>query len=391
MKFTLKKIIFLVLFVFSGVYTYSNETDKVIGSLTISGLKRTRESVIYNLLDVEEGDKISLFDEDLIKQEILKTGILRPGEITYSEYENYIDINIEIKEKWTLIPIPIVSISGENQYYGFVLLEQNFLGLRKLLFVQSGYSTLAGFTGGLIYRDMDILPGDLYLLTGGFLSNDSDDSYIHTSGFLGTGKEFTKIKLQSLFNYDHFLFGNSEQNQFISNPFNFSYNDLFYTSAIQTGTKFSLTMTPGWDIEESSMFFKLNSSISYSKEIFKNLYLAGRLSSQHLDSPTLLEEYWGGSDNSRTLVPVLTDQYTGGSVLLEYAFLDFGAAVISSMVQYELGGYQHDSENWNVYTGPGAGLRLYLKKIAMPAIGFDVAYNTIENDFLFTLTMGMKR
>ncbi len=391
MKFTIKKNIFLVLFVFLGMYIYSIDADKVIGSLTISGLNRTKESVIYNLLNVEEGDKISLFDEDYIKQEILKTGILRPGKITYSEYENYIDVNIEIKEKWTLIPIPIVSISGDNQYYGFVLLEQNFLGLRKLLFVQSGYSTLLGFTGGLVYRDMDILPGDMYLLTGGFLSNDSDNSYIRASGFLGIGKEFTRMKFQSQFKYDHFLFDNSEQDKFISNPLNFSYNDLFYTSTIQTGTKFSLTLTPGWDIEGSSMFFKLNSSMGYSKEISENLYLAVLLSSQYLDSPTLLEEYWGGSDNSRTLVPVLSDQYTGGSVLLEYAFLDFGAAVVSLMIQYELGGYQHDSDNWDVYTGPGAGLRLYLKKIAMPAIGFDVAYNTIDNNFLFSLTMGMKR
>ncbi len=383
--------ILVILFIFSAIIAFTLEEDKVIGNITISGLKRTRESVIYNILEVEEGDCFSLFHEEVFTQEILKTGILIPGEITYREYKDYIDINIEIKEKWTFIPIPIVSLSEENQFYGLVLLEQNFLGLRKLLFVQSGYSTLVGFSGGIIYRDMDILPGDLYLLAGGFLSNDSDDSYLHSSGFFGVGKEFTKLKLQSQFKYDHFLFDNSRQNQFISNPFNFTYNDLFYTSTIQTGTKFSLTLTPGWDIEGYVMFFKLNSSISYSKEIFKNLYLSGRLSSQFLDSPTLLEGYWGGSDNSRTLVPVLSDQYTGASVLFEYVFLDFGSAVISSMIQYELGGYQHDSDNWNVYTGPGAGLRLYLKKIAMPAIGFDVAYSTINNDFLFTLTMGMKR
>lgn len=356
------------MFIFSAMFVYSIEEDKVIGKITLSGLKRTKESVIYNILNVEEGDDFSLFHEEVFTQEILKTGILIPGEITYREYKDYIDINIEIKEKWTLIPIPIVSLSEENQFYGLVLLEQNFLGLRKLLFVQSGYSTLVGFTGGIIYRDMDILPGNLYLLAGGFLSNDSDDSYLHSSGFLGVGKEFTKLKLQSQFKYDHFLFYNSGQNQFISNPFNFTYNDLFYTSTIQTGTNFSVTLTPGWDIEGSLMFFKLNSSISYSKEIFKNIYLAGRLSSQFLDSPTLLEGYLGGADNSRTLVPVLSDQYTGGSVILEYAFFDFKSAVISSLIQYELGGYQHDSDNWNIYTGPGAGLRLYLKKIAMPAI-----------------------
>lgn len=387
----MKKAVLVILFIFSGIFVFSQTEEKVIGSITISGLKRTRESVVYKILGVEEGDKISLFDEEVFTQEILKTGILRPGKITCNEYEDYIDINIEIKEKWTLIPIPIVSISGENQSYGFVLLEQNFLGLRKLLFVQSAYSTLAGLTGGIMYRDIDILPGDLYLLTGGFLTNNSDDSYVHTAGILGIGKEFTKLILQSQFKYDHFIFDSSEQNQFISNSFNIAYKDLYYTSTIQTGTSLSLTLTPGWNFGGSAMFLKLNGTMNHSKEIFKNLYLAGRISYQYFDSPTLLERYWGGSDNSRTLVPVLCDQYTGGSVFLEYAFLDFGAGAVSSMVQYELGGYQHDSNNWNIYTGPGAGLRLYLKKIAMPAMGFDIAYNTFNNNFLFTLTVGMKR
>lgn len=385
------KNVLVILFSFLGIFAFSMEDDRVIGSISISGLKRTSESVIYNLLEVKEGDRFSKFNEECFKQELLKTGILRPGKISYNQNEDKVDINILIHEKWTLLPVPIVSISGENQYYGFVLLEQNFLGLRKLLFIQSAYSTMTGLSGGIMYRDMDILPGDLFLLLGGFLSNNSDESYLHTTGFIGVGKEFTKLKIQNQIKYENFLFDNFEQNQFICNPINFMYTDLFYTSAMQTGTKVSMTMTPGWDIEELVMFLKLNNSFSYSKEIFRNLYLSGRLSSQFLDSPTLLEEYWGGSDNSRTLVPVLSDQYTGGSVLLEYAFLDFGAAVVTLMVSYEIGGYQHNNDNWNIYTGPGAGLRLYLKKIAMPAVGFNVAYNTIDNNFLFSVAMGMSR
>ena len=185
----MKRTAIVILFIFSAILIFSLEEDNIIGSITISGLKRTKESVIYNLLQVEEGDKFYLFDEEDFTQEILKTGILRPGEITYNVNEGYIDINIEIQEKWTLLPIPIVSISGENQYYGFVLLEQNFLGLRKLLFIQSAYSTLEGVAGGIMYMDMNILPNELYLLAGGFLTNNDDDSYMPTVVFSGIGKD----------------------------------------------------------------------------------------------------------------------------------------------------------------------------------------------------------
>lgn len=391
MKFVMKRTVFAVLFILSGIFVFSQEEEKVIRSITISGLKRTRESVIYNILEVEEGDKFSLFNEEVFKQDILKTGILKPGKIIYHENENYIDIIIEIQEKWTLLPIPIVSISGASQSYRFVIMEQNFLGLRKMLFINTGYSTQDGLTGGIMYRDIDILPNDLYLFVSGFFNNNRDKFYVHTLGNIGIGKEIDKFGLSSFLKYDHFLFDSSDQNQFISNSLIITYKDIYYTSTMQTGTSLSLTLTPGWDIHESTMYVNLNSSISYRKKILKKLYLSGRLSSQHFDSPILLERSWGGSDNSRTLIPVICDQYIGGSALLEYTFLNLGWGVISSYIQYELGGYQHNSDNWSMYTGPGAGLRLYLKKIAIPAVGLDVAYNTLNNKFLFTFAMGMSR
>ncbi|MDA3938655.1 MAG: hypothetical protein PF693_05015 [Spirochaetia bacterium] len=131
--------------------------------------------------------------------------------------------------------------------------------------------------------------------------------------------------------------------------------------------------------------------MNYNKEIFRDLYLAVLFSSQHFDSPTLLEQYWGGLDNSRTLIPVLCDQYMGGSIILEYIFLGFYRGDISFLILYELGGYQHDNEDWNEYTGPGAGLRLYFKKINRSSVGLDLAYNSLNNEFLFTLTMGIRR
>ena len=81
----------------------------------------------------------------------------------------------------------------------------------------------------------------------------------------------------------------------------------------------------------------------------------------------------------------------GGSIILEYAFLDLYWGYISFLLLYELGGYQHNSEDWNKYTGPGAGFRFYLNNITQSAIGIDAAYNSLNNEFLFTFTMGVKR
>jgi hypothetical protein len=70
--------------------------------------------------------------------------------------------------------ISAFSKDEDNQSYGFVIQEQNFTGLKTLLFVEAGFTSLYGLTGGIRYRDMEILPDDLFLRTGGLLTNKSD-------------------------------------------------------------------------------------------------------------------------------------------------------------------------------------------------------------------------
>lgn len=291
----------------------------------------------------------------------------------------------------TDLQIPILPGLKDSNSYGFFILDKNISGLTNMLFATAGFSTISGLTGQMQYINLDILPNDLYLHTGGFLSNKSDESYIHFSGNLSIEKKFDMLKLQPLLKYDNFLIDSSEQNQFISNLITITYSDLHYYSTLETGINLFLAFTRGWDFKRSTIFLKSNFNMNYTKEILRDIYMGGCFSSQFFDSPTLLEQYWGGEDNSRTLIPVLCDQYISGSIFLEYSFINFYWGDISSLVQYELGRYQHNSEEWIIYTGPGIGLRLYLESIIKSVVGIDVAYNSLNNEFLFTLTMGVKK
>ncbi|MEA1911765.1 MAG: POTRA domain-containing protein, partial [Spirochaetota bacterium] len=65
----MKRTVIAILFIFLAILVFSLEEDKVIGNISISGLKRTNESVIYNILKVKEGDNFSLFNEEVFTQD----------------------------------------------------------------------------------------------------------------------------------------------------------------------------------------------------------------------------------------------------------------------------------------------------------------------------------
>jgi len=92
-----------------------------IQSITITGLKRTRESVVYRELTFVEGDTLQQSEIgptlERNRNNLINMGIFNEVIVNIAEWDtdnNIVDISIEIKESWYIYAVPILELADRN-------------------------------------------------------------------------------------------------------------------------------------------------------------------------------------------------------------------------------------------------------------------------------------
>jgi len=100
--------------------TLEGQTVRV-NHITISGLKRTKESIVYRELTFALGDTLPQSDLGIIMERntnnLLNMGIFNEAVVNVKEWDtdnNTIDISIEVKESWYIYAVPIVELADRN-------------------------------------------------------------------------------------------------------------------------------------------------------------------------------------------------------------------------------------------------------------------------------------
>ena len=113
--------IVILFFSFSCLVESALSQPVTVRSITISGLKRTKASIVYRELTFGEGD--TLVQQDLgptlerNRNNLLNLGIFNDVIINVSEWDtdlNTIDVTIEIKESWYIYAVPILELADRN-------------------------------------------------------------------------------------------------------------------------------------------------------------------------------------------------------------------------------------------------------------------------------------
>jgi outer membrane protein assembly factor BamA len=130
--------------------------DDRVSAIEVEGNTRTAREVVIDALGVQPGDRVG--DESLpaLRQRVLNLRLFRDVEVTTRPSEGGLVLSVSVKERWTLIPIPIFGASGGTAQAGLALIETNLLGRRKLLAISGIYSS-RGQSGFLYYRDPALL------------------------------------------------------------------------------------------------------------------------------------------------------------------------------------------------------------------------------------------
>jgi len=138
--------------------------DDTISAIEVQGNERTAREVVVRALRVQPGDSVPDEFLPVLRQRVLNLRLFQDVDVTKRPSEGTVVLAVGVKERWTLVPIPILGASNGTAQAGLALLESNFLGRNKLLAISGIYSS-RGQSGFLFYRDPALL-GSRMVLAG---------------------------------------------------------------------------------------------------------------------------------------------------------------------------------------------------------------------------------
>jgi len=383
----------------------------IVKDIQIKGLEKTKPSVILSKCRVKPGEHLSEFKAEHLVQKLRKTNIFRDVDVYYVPEGDDVIINIDVKEKWSLIPMPVIKTSGDTRSFGAFVLDSNFLGYNKKLYTGGTWSNM-GFNAQIGYIDPGILQSNFTMavvFSGGqeIYENGSGDKDIYQEYqaqkwlcFSSLGYKFTDsitVSLTGLFrdvsivnDYDK-SFNKPESGQSYSQGIKIFINNLYYSGFFNYGFTGSLEYSRGIPLSEDTLGYNYSKmGLNYSMKVFNTHLLKIMCSGGASNTPDIFEERIGGITGFKTLPAekIAADYYYSSTVLYEIPLYRFSYLNLTVASFFEQGGFKDDDNEMEYFYGPGGGLRFYLKRIALPALGFDVAYNINTGEVLYSAAIG---
>jgi len=171
-----------------------------IVAILIEGAKRTDRETVLRLARVKEGDPWHEGLDTEARQLLLNAGIFYDVTVTAEQGTDGVRLRIALKDKWTLIPIPLISVKDGVTTWGGTVIESNLLGTGANLFAFLSVKQ-SELSGTLMYMDPH-LGGTRFQLFGAFGHTGEQQgiwdataeigSYLRqtTGGFLSVGYRF---------------------------------------------------------------------------------------------------------------------------------------------------------------------------------------------------------
>lgn len=388
--------------------------DLPIAAIRVEGLRRTRASVVEQWIDCAVGTPLSRCDLRAIHERIRRLAIFSQIDVALQKTPNGAEIVIRLEEKWTLYPVPMLWYSPRTQLAGLILVEANLLGYNKGLGIGAVYSnrgwyTLAG------YNDPNIGFTNAWatlhaFLGSGIVENDARDASVEQSfdmtrfdfeSALGwtfwdrLSPAWTSVVRVARVGATHVAGGEPATDGTVGiQGFYLVYSDRRYRELYDEGLRLSAEVQHAFPLDRTTPAYD---DVSFDGKWARPAPLRGffdvRAHAFVGPLPIVFEERLGGLPGSRTLPGgglVAADRYGSLSVEWQVPFwtLSFGTA--SALVFGEVGRYARNEQPAVTYGGPGAGLRFFLKRIAIPAVGVDVGYETGSRLVQFSVSVGYR-
>ncbi|MDA3957296.1 hypothetical protein [Oceanispirochaeta sp.] len=388
--------------------------DITIREINFNGLIRTKEHIALQIVrPVEIGSPFSNETEGIIIQELREAGIFNPEittEVIIQENEAFIEVFL--KDRWTLIPIPIFSFSQNGAWKAGVLgIESNLLGYYKTLGVglfigSEGWSLLSFFSDN-IFLGTDLKFGSSITLG----LNEITDENVQEETIRNYQVDETGfgMSLEYPFSEEFSLKGGGRYDRSVLRPesavqtgipdmqsaglFNeIIWKDLYYGIPYNFGLLAKAEFNWNWGFEDTENYTALKGKVNWSlNPIANHLLVIGAVSGWSRDNPVQQQFRLGGEPGSLVLPVrrIAADEYSASSAAYNVPLWFFPGGTLSIKGFYEVGYYKSDIVERTLFHGPGTGLEIFIDNLAIPAIQMNIAWNLETGRYQFSAGVGM--
>ena len=387
-------------------------SEIIIKDIQFEGLKRTKDHIALLIVrPVEIGDPFTDETEETIIQELREAGIFNPEiEVTTEIIDNEATINVVLRDRWTLIPVPLFSFSNSGSWrVGLLAIEGNFLGYYKTLGLGFFYGS-EGWSLISFYNDQIFLGTDMKFTAGfGAGFNEVTDENVYEEvlqkylsddlGFsLALEYPFTeKFSLAGDLGYNRSIL--REESALLTgipdlNTFGvggeIKWKNIYYDIPYEKGFLSKASYGWNWGFDETENFSTIEGNIVWSvTPWWKHLIVLEALGGWG-DLPAQAEFRLGGFPGSRILPSnkIAADQYVTSAFTYNVPVWFFPGGTLSTKVFYEAGYYSSDLVNPTLFHGPGLGLDIFINNLAIPAVQFNFGWNLDTGLFQFSAGVG---
>ena len=385
------------------------DSGVTISSIRFSGLKRTKEKTALRIIHpVEPGSPFNAETEELLIQKLRETGIFNP-EITIetSVKEGLADIEIFVRDRWTLIPVPIFSIDQTGDWRAGILgIESNLLGWNKTVglgffFGSKGWSFLNFYSDSSFFGSDLEFTSSINLGLNETVDEDSDENLLRTYesdeirfGLLLSYPLTEGLSVSAGWGYDRSTTRNSPVPDLNSTGLaaGIEWEEIYYDIPYEYGL--SARAGYGWNLGlgETENYQRVTSRISWGLKPFGRQLLQLRADAGWIDRAPVQNQFrLGGRPGTLTLPmgKIGAEDYASASLIWNTPLWSFRGGTLSARAFYEGGYYSSDLIDPVLFHGPGAGLELYINNLAIPAIQMNIAWNLETGVYQFSAGVGM--
>lgn len=374
-------------------------------------MKRTREDTIYYILDrIKVGSEYTALTTNEMAQKLHKENIFKPN-IGFDVVENGndVDITVEVEDRWTLVPLPVFSLSNNSYFVGLMLTENNLFGFNKKLGLLGVYGS-AGYFLRIEYNDkkfiIDNLNFNLFF----------DVGYKHIKS-LNIPKDTVSRQYENLFSmndllltynfFDSLLVGAGIKHEYYGNIKNIistvseinslglygfiGYKNINYQYPFEEGVSVKLSGGNQFSIIGGENYYSIEGEVNAAYIINSLQRIGGAVLMGYGDLPAQKEFSIGGSLGKYTIPQAVTfaDYHASTTFYYEISFLDialpnkepFGRGGFQFF--YEVGFYGSDVLGDTLHHGPGIGALFYLSGVSIPALELKLAFDIESMNLYF--------
>jgi len=379
--------------------------DAKLSKINFVGLKHTKEDVLYSELKDYIGktpdDKLlSQIETDLQARNLFSEIKLEVVENNDEECE----LNIQLKEKITFIPLPFVMVSSSGFMAGGFLMNMNAFGAGDLIVGGGLFSKDTIFGMGMYVHQPKVDRPGYNLFTEVKKStvkiSDYDDNRVAELDCFSINP-ITRITFK-LGKYNSINAGLGYKGRFYDDD----YVDLYNRNQFSVLSSWNCGIQDwnGVFLSASSISFDADVSVDNKTRFVEKFSVSGLLQQPLLKDLRLniaygggiiinglITDYVGESTGAVTILNdgFVTDRIAGLTTGLEYAALKLNMGVFSVYGNYETV-FAKDLDDSLVYSyGVTAGSKIYLSKLAIPAFSFGLNYNIPKAKFAYAISIGM--